>query len=167
MNGLFFFFLACAAAADDTRAELEHCVSEYNSLLSQCQSEINKANQEISRLHDTAKNAFSEVERLKEVELFSWAAIREHVEHFVPALKGRRLIPEGIWEKIANFIETEVKPKISESGRMGFLKTAPVENFLLFSALSLWMCWWVLKVVQWATRGGRRGGVACCPFSGK
>ena len=135
-----------SAYADD-RAELEHCVSEYNSLLSQCQSEINRANNEISTLSNHLSIAKAEVEESKKIELFSWKVIRGHVEHFIPSLVGRSFIPSGTWKFLESITDENIRPRIPEDGRVGFLKSAPLENILVFIFTSGWAAWVVLRMV--------------------
>jgi hypothetical protein len=140
--------------------QLEQCISEYNNLLQQCQSEINRAGGQLAALTEqtelqTIRLAALEAEQ---VGLFSWRYIRRHVDFVFPEYKDSNIIPSEYWNiYFVPFVDLQLRPNIA------FLSAAPAEDLLFFSSLvSLVVVRLVFFLASLATKSP-----ASCPVATK
>ena len=138
--------------------QLEQCINEYNSLLQQCQTEINRAGSQVNAVVQQLDEQNARVSQLEadQVGLFSWSYARRHVEHVFPEMKGVAIIPNEYWTHITPIVDQQIRPRIAP-----FMAHSPPEDILLFSSLvSLALLRFVLFVFSFSA-------AAKCPVSGK
>ena len=141
MTPLLVLLLAVLTFADPAE-DLQHCVSEYNNLLSQCQGEINRAAAETAGLSEALQESKLAVEiaRGSIPALFSWRFLRAHFEHFLPSLKKVEISTEK-WAIVEGFVNREIRERtlFLFKGPLEFLTNNLVEDFLLFWGISFWI----------------------------
>ena len=130
---MLFVFFCLATAANLASATLDQCITEYNSLLQQCQTEINRAGVQINSLAQQLDEQTARVGQLEteQLGLFSWRYVRQHVEYVFPEFKEVSIIPIPFWtQSIVPIIDQHIRPHLP------FLFNSPPEDILLFLGLS-------------------------------